>query len=358
MKILFLYSEYVSYLDGLMNALVKNYGAIVQVVSWDKNLLKPFNIPEIPGVIFHKRSKYSVIELTALIEDFNPDLVYISGWMDHGYLQAVRKARNRKLFTTICGFDDNWFGTIRQRIGAIYFRFFMRKYFDKAWVAGARQYHYARQFGYSDADIVFNMLSCDTDRFNCKSIPDFKSDTRQRKFFYVGNFRDVKGTDLLADAYGLYRSEMSGSCELVCIGQGPLKSRLDDVVGIKVLPFMSATELIEKTASFDIFVFPSRKDQWGIALHEFCLLGFPVISSLGTGSTERFLINGYNGLMFKQGDHVDLAKKMKLFEMMPIEKLHAYSKRSKQIGQVITSEISAASLVSVVNSSSRTWEMA
>ncbi len=347
MKILFLYSEYVPYLDGLMRHLVVDHGSTVRVVSWDKNLLKPHSIPQIQGVSFENRSQFTVAQLVNVIEGFKPRIIYISGWMDHGYLKAVKKARNREEFTTVCGFDDNWFGTPRQRLGALYFRLFLRKYFDKAWVAGARQYHYVRQFGYSDTDIAFNMLSCDTALFDTSITLDSDKDANQRKFFYVGNFREVKGTDLLADAYRVYRKDLNGSCELICIGQGTFQDRLDSVDGITVLPYMSSSDLVRLTSDFDVFIFPSRKDQWGVALHEFTLRGFPLLSSIGTGATERFLIDGFNGLMFDIGDHRDLAAKMKTFEEMPVDKLVLFGKRSRQLGQTISSELSAASLISM-----------
>lgn len=348
MRILFLYSEYVNYLDGLMRRLVQDHEATVRIVSWDNNLLKPVNTPDIKRVSFQQRSDLSTEQLVELIETFGPSLIYISGWMDPGYLAAVNKARNRTSFTTVCGFDDNWLGTLRQRLGSVYFRFHLRKCFDKAWVAGARQYHYARQFGYRDGDIAFNFLSCDTDRFGNGPPHDQNRAAAQRKFFYVGNFRDVKGTDLLADAYRTYRETLSGQCELVCIGQGSLQDLLEGQSGITVLPYMTSSELMDAAKSFDIFVFPSRKDQWGVALHEFALLGFPLLSSTGAGATERFLIDGFNGLMFNKDDPYDLAMAFKKFEEMPSETLKMFGLRSRELGRSVTSEISAASLISLI----------
>jgi glycosyltransferase involved in cell wall biosynthesis len=345
-KILFLYSEYVGYLDGLITHLVSDHNADVRVVSWDDKLLKPFYVPSILGASFEKRSDFSVQKLVHLIEGFSPDLLYISGWMDSGYLSAVHRARNRQYFVTVCGFDDNWRGSLRQQIGAIYFRFFLRKYFDKAWVAGARQYHYARHFGYTDADISFNMLTCNDLEFSCKLNRSLERSGHQLVFFYVGNFRDVKGTDLLISAFQIYRGNLHGSCDLVCIGQGPMQTMLERQDGIRVFPYMSSSELISAARSFDVFVFPSRKDQWGVALHEFALLGFPILSSIGAGATERFLIDGYNGLQFQSGNAHSLAEKFKQFEDMPIGKLKMFGNRSHELGSTISSELAAASLAS------------
>lgn len=347
MRILFLYSEYVNYQDGLIRCLSVDHGAVVKVVSWDKNLLKPVDIPDIPGVDFYKRSDLNDVGLVDLIENFDPTIVYISGWMDDGYLRAINSVCNRKNFITVCGFDDNWFGTIRQLAGSLYFKIFMRRYFDVAWVAGARQYHYARKMGYDDHSIIFNLLSCNTDLFRNNIIRHHKTEPRLRRFFYVGNFRAVKGVDLLADAYCIYRDKLAGQCQLVCIGQGELRSRLLNESGIQVIPYLSSSELILATESYDVFVFPSIRDQWGVALHEFGLLGFPLLSSKGAGAVDSFLIDGYNGFLFEPGDSLSLASKLKQFELLSADDLGIFGVRSKLLAERITSEISAASLVSL-----------
>lgn len=348
MRILFLYSEYVNYLDGLLYHLVNDFNAYVTVISWDENLLKPPNESAISGVRFLRRSTFSVEQLINLIEDYDPRLVYLSGWMDSGYLAAVGGAKNRRVFTTVCGFDDNWFGSLRQRLGAIYFRMSLRKHFDKAWVAGARQYNFARHLGFLDHEIAFNLLSCDTRKFNSRVICEGDFSPNRRKFLYVGNFRKVKGTDLLAVAYRIYRDKYDGRCELHCIGSGPLESSLENEPGITSLPYMTADQLLSAATQYNVFVFPSLKDQWGVALHEFAMLGFPLISSAGVGATERFLIDGYNGLTFEVGNPKSLAQKLKEFEEMPSAKLEIFGKRSHDLAGLITSELSAASLISLI----------
>lgn len=129
-----------------------------------------------------------------------------------------------------------------------------------------------------------------------------------------------------------------------------MQDRLEREYGVTVLPYMTSTELIAAARSFDIFVFPSRKDQWGVALHEFALLGFPILSSNGVGATERFLIDGYNGFKFISGDVDSLAEKFKEFENLPSDTLKIFGERSREMGATITSELSAASLVSLAPS--------
>ncbi len=69
--------------------LVKSFDAEVHVVSWDKNKLKPYELPVINKVTFYKRSKYNKRNLIELIDCINPDIVYVSGWMDTLYLSVL-----------------------------------------------------------------------------------------------------------------------------------------------------------------------------------------------------------------------------------------------------------------------------
>ncbi len=48
------------------------------------NLYRP---PAISGVYYYKRSNYSVKHLKEFVNELGPQIVYISGWMDKGYLQ-------------------------------------------------------------------------------------------------------------------------------------------------------------------------------------------------------------------------------------------------------------------------------
>ncbi len=328
---------------------MSDYQASVFVVSWDENLLKPLTRPSIDNVTFLNRSNFSSQMLTEFIEDSRPHIVYISGWMDSGYMRSVNQAKNRHEFTTVIGLDDTWHGSFRQRIGLPYFKRRLRKTFDKAWVAGSRQYQFARSLGYQDSEIAFNLLSCDTLLFGSGGRRAGSDRSSELRFLYVGNFRYVKGTDLLAEAYAHYKVNLHGRGELTCIGQGELEHCLRDCEGIDVRPFATSTDLIQMSNKFDIFIFPSRADQWGVALHEFALRGFPIIASTGAGATERFLIDGFNGLRFWTGNSRDLALKMKKCESISAETLDLWSQRSRDLGRSITSRMAAASLMSLGN---------
>jgi len=138
MKILYLYSELMGYQIPILRQYVENYNAEVHVMHWDHKKQTPYIPPTIDNVFFYDRSKYKTNELMKFVSEINPDIIYISGWMDRGYLNAIIKPR-RKGIPVVCGFDDIWFKTIRQRIASIIFPIFKYLFFSHAWVAGPYQ---------------------------------------------------------------------------------------------------------------------------------------------------------------------------------------------------------------------------
>ena len=114
LKILYLYSELVGYQIPIFKKYVESYNAVVHVVSWDQAKLKPYSLPSLKGVKHYKRSNYGREELFELTTSVNPDIVYVSGWMDKDYLFCTKYFVSKGI-PVVAGFDDIWFGTIRQR---------------------------------------------------------------------------------------------------------------------------------------------------------------------------------------------------------------------------------------------------
>ena len=210
------------------------------------------------GVTFYKRSDYSSKDLLLFVLSLKPDIVYISGWMDKGYLKITSRLKKQGV-PVVAGFDDMWEGRLRQRIGAILFPFYLKKYFSHAWVAGPYQFEFAKRLGFSNKEVIFDLLSANTAKF---TLPERKK-KEQKSFLYVGNFRAVKGTDILAEAYSIYRSELQGSWGLTCVGNGEMEEVLKYNKEIEIHPYANESELKAIASNCDVFVLPSRHDQWG-----------------------------------------------------------------------------------------------
>jgi glycosyltransferase involved in cell wall biosynthesis len=346
MKILYLYSELVGYQISILKEYVEKYNADVHVMSWDKKKIKPY-IPEaIDGVSYYKRSEYTREQILSLAFRINPDIIYISGWMDKDYLYVTKRMKKRKV-PIVTAFDDVWKGTLRQKLGAFVFPFYFRKFFTHAWVAGPYQFEFAKKMGFSNNEIIFDTLSADTNGFKTElntagSVSEFNS------FLYVGNFRKVKGVDILAEAFEIYRNKYGGSWSLICVGNGELEYLLSDNPNIHLYPYSSSEEIVKISKGASVFILPSRQDQWGVVVHEFCCLGMPLLLSQNIGARASFFINGFNGLEFKLNSSIQLAEQMLKFENMDKNLLVQMGNNSLLLSKKISVQTAAANFISVL----------
>jgi glycosyltransferase involved in cell wall biosynthesis len=344
-KLLFLYSELGPYNAPVFRELTETFGAEILVVHWDKNGLKPPEQTTVPGVIYVPRSSVSSRDMLGIALQFAPDVTYAAGWMDRGYLSVVKSLR-RLGHKVVAGFDDRWRCTARQFVGAAVARLVRSQYFTHAWVSGAEQYHYARMLGFSEKEIIHDLLSCDSRRFDtsqseCDGI-------RRDVFVYAGNYRRVKGTDILAAGFSLYRTSYGGTWTLTCCGCGELEGALREVANIAVLPYVTQSALATLLAESGAGILPSRRDQWGVALHEYAAAALPLVASDQVGANHSFLIDGFNGVIFQSGSSDGLARALKRIELFSASERRTMGRRSLQLSTRISPLTAAANFVSIL----------
>jgi glycosyltransferase involved in cell wall biosynthesis len=350
LKILYLYTEVMGYQSSVFQKLVSAYGASIEVVHWDKNKLTPYKHLNIAGVKFHPRSSFSAELLNQFALQLDPDLVYISGWQDKSYLKAAQLLKARGC-PVVVGFDDQWHGGLRQLMGSLLMKFvWKKKYFSHAWVAGPLQYEYAKKMGFSSNEIIFNLLSCDVDAFSSlPGEPELANTTSN--FLFVGRFHPNKGLNTLLEAFRIYKDHLHGSWGLICVGNGPLHSTLEQANDVQVEEFQDIAGLRRLAESCGAFILPSRREPWGVVVQEFALAGMPLILSDRVGSHPVFLISGYNGYLFTHDSALELAERMLTISRMPPVELRSFSRRSHEMGLLINPEKSAASLMSILDTS-------
>ncbi len=354
MKILYLYTEIMGYNLPILERLVSLYGARVEVVRWNQNKLTPFVPDPIPGVAFHERTSFSDEQLLKFAIGFQPDLVYISGWQDRGYLPVVASLKSLGS-VVVTGMDSQWTGSLRQQIVAKWIHWLKKdRCFSYAWVPGPLQYEFARRIGFKKTEILCNLLSGNSDVFaRAVKAQQSDQDTRYPKqFLYVGRFAPSKGIDILIEAYKLYKSKYSGDWTLTCVGNGPLEQTLASIPQIQVLPFASQEELVQCARQSGVFILPSRYEPWGVVVHEFATAGLPLLLSEHVGARSQFLIDGLNGYTFHQDSVEELAQKMHQLSSLSTEALLKMGQVSANMAQRLTPDIAAASLVSALQSRS------
>ena len=348
MKILYLYAELMGYQIPVFKELTEHYKAKLHVVHWDHKKLTPYVPPHIENVKYYKRSEFIKTQLIKFAVKMKPDLVYVSGWMDKDYL-LVAKVLRKKGIPVIAGSDTQWKGNFKQYIASVIFPITIKKYFSHIWVAGPYQYEYARKLGFRKNEILFNCLSADVVSFNTAflSFSEIKKNAYPHRFLFVGRLENVKGIDLLIKAWRQLK-EISHDWELCLIGSGALKDYLQKEPDVIVKDFLQPNELIREVEKSGCFILPSRQEPWALVIHEFAAAGMPIICSDICGAAPVFVVPSYNGYIFENNNVEDLIKAMLKIIKKSDQDLLSISEKSHKIGQKITPEIVAASLLSVL----------
>lgn len=347
-KILFLYAEVMGYTVVSFRELVKT-GAEITVVHWDKQKLTPYVCPELEGVKMISRSAVTAESMIGLAEHLCPDITFISGWQDKDYLRVVRVLR-KKGQIVVAGFDDQWFGTFRQFIAEMLGRFgFFKRFFSHAWVTGSRQFEYARRIGFKKEEIVFDLTSADLPLFHSVyfSAIDVKRKTYPHRFLFVGRFNQVKGIDVLIEAWNII-GERKKDWTLQLIGNGAFLSDIDMPDDVLVQQFLQPEQLANESMHAGCFVLPSNSEPWGVVVHEFAAAGMPLILSDAVGAGGLFLIPGMNGYIFPVADSNQLARQMLRIIETPDSELIQMSEYSYLLSTRITPETSARNLISLL----------
>lgn len=356
MKVLYLYTEVMGYNLPIFERLVTHYDAAVDVVHWNQNKLTPFVPDPASGVKYHERSSFTPQGLLDFALALSPDVVYVSGWMDKGYLPVIEKLK--ALGTPIVvGLDTQWTGSLRQQLGSRLIKWIYKKrYFSYALVPGPMQYEYAARIGFGKTEILCHLLSGNTGLFKraAQSLQHDKQVSYPKNFLYVGRFAQTKGIDILLQAFELYRNQYRGDWTLTCIGNGPMANLLESAQqkypeAITLKAFSSQAALVDQARNAGAFVLPSREDPWGVVVHEFATAGLPLILSEFVGARPQFLIDGLNGFTFHQNSPEQLALQMHKIATSTTEQLLEMGRVSAHLGAYLNPEISAASLMAAQN---------
>jgi glycosyltransferase involved in cell wall biosynthesis len=345
-SILYLYAVLDGYVIGVLKELVKKTNGTIDVVFWDSENAgwSKYKVGAVDGIIFHKRSLMDAESILGLLLKRQPNILVVSGWMDRDYIAACKIYKKINPCVKIVPIiDDQWTGSLRQHLGRIYFALFFRKLFDCMWVTGKPQYSYAERFGYDISNIISNSQSADTSEYDVES-------PVCRRFIFVGRFVKVKAIDLLLEAYNGLPLDVQSEWPLLLIGaeERRVDIRPTDNPCVQVLPFMQPKDLRVELSKGGVGCLPSHKDQWGVVVHEFALLGLPMVISSGVGAATEYLIPGYNGYLFEKGSVESLRGALLKITQLTDDELFSFGHNSRALGRRVNCEISAASLLSIV----------
>ena len=169
---------------------------------------------------------------------------------------------------------------------------------------------------YTNKNILVTPFGVDINKFYPSS--DKKEDSS--KDLIIGTIKtleDIYGIDILIKAFSLVKERnMDMNIKLKIGGKGSKESYLKSLckeLGIEkcveFLGYINQDEVAKQFRSFDIAVFPSFSESFGVAAVEAQACGTPVIVSNIDGLMEA-TNPGSTSLVFKKGDYKDLGNKI------------------------------------------------
>ena len=147
-NILFLYTELAEYFLACIAALEKE-NVRITVVHWPVNAEAPFAFRQ----LMHARliEKPAAGDLEQLVADFQPDIIFTSGWVDKNYTEICRKYCPS--IPVVLLLDNQWEATLRQQVATRLARRFIHSRFTHAWVPGKPQAEFASRLGFESHHI-------------------------------------------------------------------------------------------------------------------------------------------------------------------------------------------------------------
>ena len=138
-------------------------------------------------------------------------------------------------------------------------------------------------------------------------------------------------------------------------GSGPEEARLRALAGpnVRFLGHVDRDDLPALYAEADVFVMPSRSEQWGMALNEAALAGLPLVSTDAAGAAHELIEDGANGFRLPAGDVEALRDA--LLRLTEDPELRAQmGARSRELAAQFTPDAWADALVDVASRLQRT----
>lgn len=335
-KILFLYFELAGYTVACLQQLVDLHPAEIHLVRYPVNPVAPFRFTLPGNVKVYERNDYDNAGLVKLCSDINPDIVYVCGWSDKGYLEAARSI-NKKV-PVVLTLDNPWLGTIKQYLASLAGPIYLSKIFTHCWVPGEPNAKYARKLGFKNGKLKQGLYSADTDLFHkyYQSTVQQKEKKFPHRFIFAGRYTKLKGIVELWQAFNSLTSDERRDWELWCIGKSEAGIEFPDSPYIKDCGFIQPDDLAPVLSQTGVFILPAHYEHWGVVVHEYAAAGFPLICSTATSAATAFLKEGENGFFTQPGNMQSIRDTLIRTIKLSDDELIRMSRKSVVLSDTIT----------------------
>lgn len=342
-RIAVLWTRLSGYFTSCLRMLKKRYDMELFVAHWPSRPNAPFDYREFSWIdaLELKAGSSTARKISEQIEKFHPHILLVSGWMDKDYLRIAKEEKKRGALVVAC-FDNQWRNTIRQRLACIVAPINLQRTFTCVWVPGERAAQFGKKLGFTGSRLWRGLYSCDwslfAECFHSRLAKVKDSQQWPGCFLFIGQYIERKGIGELVAAYKEYRKSVADPWELWCVGDGPLKTMLQDTPGIVNFGFVQPSELPAIYERAGAFVLPSRFDAWALVIHEATSAGLPILCSGECGSSVELVQDGYNGYILNAGDKDNLCKRLFQLSNKITDELVVMSQRSHALSERYTPE--------------------
>lgn len=325
-RIVFLYSELAGYFLACTETL-GNHPDVesVDIVHWPVHPEAPFQFTSTSKCTLHEKAQLDKAGLKKLLDQINPTAIVCSGWMDADY-NAIAKVYQKRI-PVVLTLDNWWSGSVKQWIAVMTSPFFIRRRFNRAWVPGKPQTPFAEKLGFRGNQLATGFYCADPRPF-LKVHEARKSKRPSKKLLYIGRYLEFKGIKEIWQAFAELSDEFP-EWELHCVGTGELWE--ERMIHPKIFHhgFKQPSELAPFLEDAACFVMPSKKEPWGVVLHEMAIAGIPLLATKEVGSTNSFLKPGINGMTI---DSKSLKISVSHFMGYSLGKLATMGRESNRLG--------------------------
>jgi glycosyltransferase involved in cell wall biosynthesis len=330
LKVVFCWSDISGYMAACWRALHESAEIDVFVIAFQALTETAFGdrlMADIPCRLLdlQERQDPKFIEQLAISE--RPDVIVVCGWLHQPYckLTSTPEFQNTAF---VMGMDRPWQDNWRQRLAPLVLRSYLQR-IDRVVVTGERSWQFAKRLGIATDRIDRGLYGIDYQSWVPLLEKRAQSDW-PRSFLFVGRYIPMKAIDILIQAYQEYRDRVDDPWDLVCCGQGELKSQLVGKPGIIDRGFLQPTEMHSVWQSAGAFILPSRFDPWPLAIVEAAAAGLPIICTDGCGSGAEVVRSWYNGLIIPEDNVAKLTQALLTLHEHYAE-LPTWGKRSQQL---------------------------
>ena len=191
---------------------------------------------------------------------------------------------------------------------------------DPLFVVGTHTKEWFEQRGFAPPRVVNLPIFIDVPN----ELPDAATKTQVRRRYRVpeghvlvvaaSRLAFAKGYDLLLRAFERLDSDVRAAGQLLIVGTGPEKQRLEGqieasglVACVRIVDWLAPADYAALLAAADLFVHPARFDAFGGGTLYAMAHGVPVVGSLGAGAVRERIQHGINGLTYLPDDVDGLA---------------------------------------------------